>query len=74
MPIYSWAEYIGNIQEVTMANADKPVKINLSFQEAIRFFANPKPTQKDPSPTEPDSTTEAAPQSAPSNSQTSDHR
>ena len=52
-----------------MPTSDKPVKIDMSFEDAIRFFANAQPRRGNPEPTHEDSqaeesgsTTEASPE------------
>ena len=64
-----------------MPRNDRPVKLDMSFEEAIRFFANARPKEGKVEPThggsqavESCSTTEAAPASAPSDSQIADRQ
>ena len=41
-----------------MPTNDKPVKLEMSFEDAIRFFANAQPRRRNPRPTHEDSQAE----------------
>ena len=57
-----------------MPTNDRPVKLDMSFEEAIQFFAKPRSKRKGSPPAESGNTTEASPESDPSDRRTSQNR